>query len=51
MSIGWDTVALAVVLLAAVVLAAWFGRDRRFRKVRFGVFVERERWPDESEDP
>ena len=40
-------------VLVLVVVVWWTGRDRRFRRIRFGVFLERERFNDEeaSETP
>lgn len=49
MSIGWDTVAIAALVLVAWALAAWLGRDRRYRRIRIGVFVERTRWEDDED--
>jgi hypothetical protein len=53
--LGWPAYAAITiaVLIAGLCVLVWLMRDPRSRRVRFGVFVERDDWtnppPDDSE--
>lgn len=47
---SWPVVALAVVglLVLALILLVWIGRERRSTRTRFGFFIERDRDDDRT---
>lgn len=48
----WTDVGIiaSIVIIVLLLAFAWATRDRKWRKVRIGFFLERERFSDKEED-